>query len=97
MGNVAIPGEGLWCEDHWERIKKDENINGIFATILLNDRLLKDEGFMRMCGYDPDKSSFADVTLIPEKMAELAPICCHFGDEAMEEVYLEATKVKGVA
>lgn len=79
-----------WCERHWSVVRDDPSINGVLASILLIQYLLNDDSFTRLCGYDPDAGTKADIGRANEEMERIGPICCYLGDDRMQQLYAEA-------
>jgi len=87
-----------WCEHHWALIRDAQpRANGLHAALLLSQRALVDERFMRAAGWNPETGALADADRINEIMAKFSPICCFVGDEAVSQIVAEATVIAGRA
>lgn len=87
----------LWCKKHWGKIIMNPSINGMVATITLTRRVIDDERFMRLCGYDPIKGTLAKGGDIQENLSKVYPLCCWVGEEVLAEVYLEASEEQSIS
>lgn len=87
-----------WCRKHWDQVRAGmPATNGLLAALLLNQRALADERFMREAGWNPETGALADADRINEVLEKFSPICCFMGDGVIEEVIAEATNPKGGA
>ncbi len=75
-----------WCDRHWLRMRDDVSYNSVLAGILLMQRILEDPVFIARCGGD------ANADVMNSVNQSLCPLCCHLGDDIMEEIYAEALK-----
>ena len=86
-GNPPLPNpppaaHKTWCARHWQPYQSGE-VSGMIASMMLMEWLLKDEAFMRACGYAPEKNTPADSTKLESAIRQFEPVCCYFGDAQM--------------
>lgn len=74
-----------WCEKHWDPVRRDRTINGVYLTLLVTESFLADERVGEFC--TPKGENVAKIELLNQAVIRFSPLCCFLGDEKMSELY----------
>lgn len=74
-----------WCKEHWKPYN-DGAGPGLIASQLLWSTLVNDRDFINLCQ--------GNAKVMFSMAMKLAPICCHFGDDVMDNILKEAVRIR---
>lgn len=79
----------IWCEKHWVPYSTGE-LNGLLASLLLQQETLNSEVFMRRCGWNPETGAQAETERLNQETekikTEFGGLCCFLGDVVIERI-----------